>query len=346
MKKQSFFIPVIAPYMPPTERDFPVTQKENLMLAFDHEKPYWMPSIHDATQWVFPPAFQDIPEAPDHQTTDSVDWFGTVYKYEAAQSGSTPMPGVFEEVTEWEEKVKWPDLDKVDWARGLDTFVRDESKALSTRLGNGIFERLHAFESFEQSLIDVLDEQEECKRFFDKMGQYKIDCARYMQKYWHFDYMTHNDDWANAKAQFFSLEVFEKTLLDSAIAVADAIHEMGCRYMVHCCGKMDVFVPYLVNDIHADVLEIQTIVDIRGILDQYAAKVTPVYCLDPYIMYDPDTTEEQAREYARWIVDNYGAHTCGGAGVIVRMAGNKKESYYAFEDELYNYSTEKYKAFH
>ena len=59
-------------------------------------------------------------------------------------------------------------------------------------------------------------------------------------------------------------------------------------------------------------------------------------------MYDPETTEQEARAYAREVVDKYGAHTCEGAGVVLRMHGDQPQSYYPFLDELYNYSLEKY----
>lgn len=342
--KKSVDIPVMATYMPPLEMDLPISRRENLMRAIRHEKPLWMPSLYDSTQWLTPPAFCDLPTRRIRVSgAESVDWFGTHYIYEESQLSSTPVAGVLQEVSEWEEKVRWPDLDAVEWDVAPEGFQRNEELALATRLGSGNFERLHSFEGFEQALCDILIEPEECKRLFDRMGEYKIACAEHLQKAWHFDYIAHNDDWSHARAPFFSLDTFKETLLDSAIAIADAVHALGSRYMIHCCGKMDVFVPYIVNDIHADVIEIQNICDIRAMLDKYSRDLTPMYALDQPFMYDPDTTAEQARKYARTVVDTYGAHTCEGAGVIVRMHGNNPESYYAFQEELIRYSMEKYR---
>lgn len=340
MGELNYTIPVMPPYMEPRKRDFPITPRENLMRAFRHEKPMWMPAIYQATQWEFPSCYNDLPQ---DFTKDGEDWFGTKYKFEAAQAGHTPIPGLFDEIEEWHEKVKWPDQNALDWAADLPNFKRDESLALATRLGNGNFERLHMSEGFEQALCDILLEQEECKAFFDRLGEYKIETFHHINDVYHLDFACHNDDWSNAKSQFFSNEVFENTLLDSAVAIADAIHAAGCGYMLHCCGKMEAFLPYIVNDIHADVLEIQTINDIRMILDRYGAKTSPIFHPDVYIMYNPATTAEQAREYARSIVDKYGAHTCEGAGALIHLVGNQPESYYAFADEIYNYSLEKYK---
>ncbi len=335
-----FVIPVMPPFMTPVERDYPITPRENLMRVFHHEKPMWMPAMNYSVQWAFPRAYQDMPPDMDR---DGVDWFGTKYKYEAIQEGPTPVPGLFDEVGEWEEKLIFPDMDKVDWASDLKDFHRMDQLALGVRLGNGNFERLHMSEGFEQALCDVLLEQEECKRLFDRLGQYKIEAFHHLNDTFHLDFACHNDDWANARSQFFSLDVYENELLDSAVAIADAVHEAGCGYMLHCCGKMEVFLPYIVNDIKADLLEIQTINDQRMILDKYGDKTSPIFSADPYIMYNPKTTPEEAREYARSIVDKYGAHTCKGSGAVILLAGNIPETFYAFEDEIYNYSLKIYK---
>ena len=60
------------------------------------------------------------------------------------------------------------------------------------------------------------------------------------------------------------------------------------------------------------------------------------------MFYDPDVSVERIRAYAREIVDRYGAHTCDGAGVYLRLCGNIPQTYYAFADEIYQYSGDKY----
>jgi len=341
-------IPLFAPPMKPVEHDdYPISPRENLLRAFRHEKPMWMPMLNPSTQWCFPPAYRDLPASnPVACVTNTempTDWFGTKYDY-APDVGPTPVGGIFDEICEWREKMKFPDLDKVNWMEGLENFVRDPSLALATRLGSSCFERLHSSEGFEQCLVDILVEPEECKAFFDRVADYRIDSFRRMNDLFHFDFVVNHDDWSNAKSAFFSPTTFEETLLESAIRISDAIHEAGCLYMAHCCGKMDAFVPYFANEIHADALEIQSINDIRAILDRYGDKLTPMFTPDPYVMYDPATTPEQARAYAREIVDQYGAQTCEGAGVLLKLHGDQPASYYAFEDEIFHYSMEKYAA--
>ena len=337
-----FVIPVLAPKMPKPERDYPISERENLMRAFRHEKPMYMPFLYQATQWYMPKAYGDFNRM---RVKDGVDWFGTHYQYEETQEGMTPVPPyVMEEILDWRDVLHFPDLKSMDWGPDNKEFVRDENLALACRcLWHGTFESLHFFEGFQQALVDLVSEPEECHEFFERMTDFKIDMLNLQAAHYDFDYVCHNDDWSTAKSQMFSCPLFEETLLEPHIRLAEAARATGAQYMVHTCGKMEVWLPYLVNDIKADVVEIQNINDTDYILETYGDKLTVEYTPDFNIMYNPETTAEQAREYARSIVDRFGAHKHKGSGVVMHMHGNIPESYYAFEDELYNYSLEMYK---
>lgn len=336
-----FTIPVQPPPMAKAQHDYPISERENLLRAFNHEKPMYMPCLYQSTQFVIPSAYAN---GTQNRSRDCVDWFGTHYKHEPLQEGVTPIPPfVLEEVGQWRERIAWPKLETLDWASDLATFVREPNLALACRcFGNGTFEQLHFLEGFEQCLVDMVLETEECAAFFDRLTDFKIQMFKLQNDVYHYDYACHNDDWSNAKSQFFSCGVFEQTLLEPTIRLADAIHEAGCKYMFHTCGRMEAWLPYIVNDIKADLIEIQSINDTKYILDTYGDKLTVEYCPDFYIMYNPATTAEQAREYARSIVDRFGAHKNKGSGIAVRLIGDIPESYYAFEDELYNYSLKLY----
>lgn len=337
---ENYVIPVTPPPMAKAEHDYPISPGENLLRAFRHEKPMYVPCLYQATEFIIPGVYAAGMQKPEE---DSKDWFGTQYRYEPVQKGTTPVaPYVLEEISEWREKIKWPELGLMDWECPPD-YARDRSLAAACRcLGNGTFEQLHFLEGFEQCLVDMLTEPEECRAFFERLTDFKIELFNRQNSVYKFDYACHNDDWSTAKGQFFSLETFEETLLEPAIRLSQAVKAAGCRYMFHTCGKMEVFLPYIVNDIKADLIEIQSINDTKYILDTYGDRLTVEYCPDFHIMYNPATTEQQAREYARHLVDTYGAHKNKGSGIAVRLIGNNPVSYYAFEDELYNYSRRLY----
>lgn len=337
----NFTIPVTPPPMEKARHDYPIPEGENLLMAFRHEKPRYMPCLYQATQFVIPSVYA---QGTQTRARDCTDWFGTHYKHEPLQQGVTPVPPfVLDEVGEWREKIRWPDIEHMDWAADLPGFHREENLALACRcFGNGTFEQLHFLEGFEQCLVDMMLEPEECRAFFERLTDFKIKMFQLQNDVYHYDYACHNDDWSNAKSQFFSCETFEQTLLEPAIRLAEAIRGAGCRYMFHTCGKMEAWLPYIVNDLKADLIEIQNINDTQYILDTYGDRLTVEYHPDPKILYDPATTPEQAREYARSLVDRFGAHRNKGSGIAVRLIGNIPASYYAFEDELYHYSLKQY----
>jgi hypothetical protein len=66
--------------------------------------------------------------------------------------------------------------------------------------------------------------------------------------------------------------------------------------------------------------------------------------MDLRMLYDPEATEAFARDYARGIVDDYGAQSNPGAGVMLRGSARTADIWYAFEKELYEYSLSQYKA--
>jgi len=168
---------------------------------------------------------------------------------------------------------------------------------------------------------------------------------RLQNEVYHYDVMMYHDDWGTAKAPFFSVDLFKETLLPPTIRIFKAVREAGAIPFHHCCGLIDAFVPFMAGEIGVDAIEIQAINDVRHIVQTYGDRLTVEYTRpDPYFFYDPDTTAEMVQAKARDIVDVYGAQANPGAGVLIAIIARDEELYYAFHDELYRYSLEKYAA--
>ena len=138
-------------------RDYPITPRDNLLRALNHEKPVWMPNLYGSSQFFQSEIARDSPIERDR---DAEDWFGVKYKYSAAQGSNTPQGNVLKDITEWEEKIVWHDLSRYDWAADAARLNRDPSQALFMRMSCGPFERLHMLMGFEQALTDILTEPE------------------------------------------------------------------------------------------------------------------------------------------------------------------------------------------
>ena len=333
-------IPLMSSVWPDAELDTPITPRENLMRAFNHEKPVWMPDLYKDTQIVMSHMSRDM--APS-KLAAGVDWFGTEYIFSESAGINMPHGGVFDEVTEWRDKVHWPDMSTVDWARDADGFVRDETKALGMRMSNGIFERLHAFEGFEQALIDIYEEPEECRDFFEHIADYRIELFNHHRDVFPLDYIIAADDYGTALAPFFSPEWYEKTLLEPTKRFVDAVHARGTKFLAHCCGKVEVFVPYFADVLKVDGIEIQMINNMPEITKKYSDRLLVEIHCDPEIIYDDEVNDDQIISHAHGIVDTYGAHVCPGSGATVNIQSSYEHTYRLLKNEIYHYSLEKYR---
>lgn len=335
-------IPLISTVYPSPNRDLPITPRENLMLALSHEKPVWMPNLYADSQCLVSRCNRDTAPRKD---AAGYDWFGTYYEYSPAQFSNTPVPSVLQDISLWETKIKWPDLKAVNWASDMEGFVRDEEKALFTRMSNGPFERLHFFEGFEQALVDMLTEPEVCRDFFERYVDHKIELFNHMRDIFPFDFIVAADDYGTARAPFFSPALFEEVLMEPTSRFVKAVHDRGTKFVAHCCGRIDAFIPYFA-EMGVDGLEIQTINDISSIYEKYGDKLTVEYRPEPNIVFNSESSETVLRDHIKWIVDTYGAHVVNGSGVIMNVQCSSKDGYYQMEDELFEYSRNKYSTLH
>lgn len=334
-EKKSISIPVMPKPWPLPERNYPISLRENLMLALNHEKPVWMPDLYGSSQVYQSSIARDSPIEREQDTTD---WFGVEYKYSAAQSSNTPQGNVLNDITEWEQKVRWEDLNKYDWEADGMRLERDESLALFMRMSNGPFERLHMMEGFEQALIDLVLEPEAVHAFLMRLVDFKIDLFNRIRDNVPLDYIVSGDDWGTMRAPFFSTDTFEKTILEPTARFAEAVHARGTKFFMHCCGVINPFVPYMIEEIGVDGLEIQNMNDISGILEKYGDRVTVEYHTNSQLCYDPETTAEQVRLHAKEIVDTFGAHVVPGSGAVMSMASGFEHLFYPMEEKFHEYS--------
>jgi hypothetical protein len=333
-------IPTIWPVYPIPQHDYPITPRENILLAIEHKKPKWMPVFNSSANITPPDGFGDMPA---DMFADSIDWFGTTYKMSEAQGSNTPVPGMFSEIGEWRSKINWPDFDAWDWKKGYEGYRPDPSLATVAWFGNGLFERMHIFEGFENALVDLISDPDECRAYFERMADYRIEAFKHLNDIYHFDFIVYNDDWGTVNGPFFSVDLFEQTLLEPTKRLVKGMQAEGSKVNFHNCGKVEAFMPYLVEEIGADALQIQSnINDIKALMQKYGDRVSFDYYLDNYRMFDTDTTPEDARAYARELVEEFGAQSNPGSGVMIIGSAHSAEVYAAFEEEIYQYSLAKY----
>ena len=322
------------------ERDYPITIRENLMLALNHKIPMWIPNFYGSGQLFYSSVAND---SPINKQADAIDWFGVEYKYSEAQGSNTPMGNVLTEINGWEKILHWEDMTKYDWESDAKSIIRDETKALYMRMSNGFFERLHMLEGFEQALMDMLLEPEAVHDFMMRYCDFKIELFNHMRKYLSFDFIVAADDWGTARAPFFSVETLEKTVLEPTKKFVKAVQSTGTKFIQHCCGVINPFIPYLVEEIGVDGLEIQTdLNDLSWILEKFGKRVTIEFSSKSSLLNSSAASKDDVRAYAREIIDTYGAGAVPGSGIMINTIASREEIFAAYEDELYEYSRKIY----
>ena len=299
-----------------------LTPRENMLMAYRHETPAYIPCTYiDAGVM--------IPYAQGERYTGierGKDWFGVEWVYEPTVHAPMPDPGkhMFEDIADWRDFVRFPDLDAVDWekaayldlhgdvvaanqGKGYVPLKRGKSVMDGGKLGyalvlNGMFERMHAFMGFENALVSLVTDPEECFQFFSAMADYKIEFFKKIAKYYPVDVINAHDDYGASDRMFMSPEVWRKLLKPNLKRMVDAVHELGLIYQHHSCGFIEPIIGDLV-EIGVDALDPLQVTNknIREIKDKYQSKLTFVGGMDNVNVLDVEnaTPEEIQNEYKR-----------------------------------------------
>lgn len=188
--------------------------RENALKLFHHEMPDYIPKYGEGIINNVPiNGYHERPEGGK----DGVDWFGMEWTY--APGDVAPMPShnyLFEDICDWEDAVKFPDLDNFDWEEAarkdrIPTFDR-EHHLLSQMIHNGVFERLHTLMGFENALCALLTDPDECKAFFDACADYKCRLIEKLHKYYKPDIICYHDDWGSQKSLLFAPDIWSELI--------------------------------------------------------------------------------------------------------------------------------------
>lgn len=196
------------------------------------------------------------------------DWFGVEWLWEPGQPAPMPTENeiVLEDICDWREAVKFPDLDAWDWkaaaARDRIGTFDFENNLLYQMIHNGLFERLHELMGFENAMCSLLTDPEEVSAFFGRLADYKCALADKLHEYYHPDIICYHDDWGTQRGLFFSPDTWRELLKEPTRRIVEHVHSLGMRFEMHSCGDIRPLVPELVNDLHVDALNIQRINDI------------------------------------------------------------------------------------
>ena len=277
------------------------------------------------------------------------DMFGIEWEYVAEVGGSMVRPGnpLFSDISEWREKVQWPDVESWDWEGSAKlnngTYLKPDAFN-QFWFQTGWFERLISMMDFEDAALALFDEdsKDETHAFFDKLTDTYINIFDHVTRYFpeiHL-YFIH-DDWGSQKSPFFSPAICEEMIVPYMKRLTDFLHSKGKFCELHSCGCIIQQVP---NMIAAgwDAWSGQPMNDSHAIYAAHGDKI--LIGVSPEDFDPVNDSEERQREVAR----NYANAFCNPNkpsyfGMYWNNKRNGAEALTgAFREELYAASRENY----
>ena len=247
-----------------------MTHKENMYEMFRGGKPEFLPASFTAEN------ISDMASGlADHPWTDGMDAFGVEWVKTPEGVISKPGEYLFEDISEWRKYVHFPDVDSLGLEKAAEQELQMFEPDLFTVIlsSTGPFERLVAFMGFENTLMALAEDPEECKAFFDAVADYKIAVHNRIIDLYHPDSIVMFDDIATARGLFMSPDTWRELLKPGLKRIVDAVRARGVCYGQHTCGKcesvIDDYVEIGVQLWHSA----QCMNDLQGIMEKYKGKL-------------------------------------------------------------------------
>ncbi len=223
-----------------------MTGRENMLRAYRHQQPEYVPN-----------GFRDLDIMDSFGeryfgTGTGDDWFGVNWTYTPELHSQTETPGqeLLEDLENWQEKIKLPDLDSYDWeqiAREATAHWDRENRVSLCMLLNGPFERMMSLMGFENALCAFYETPEEVEELFAAITEHKCRYIRILKKYFKLDIIAFHDDWGNNQNMFFSMEMWRTFVKPCIRKVIEVTHQEGMIFEMHSCGYIRPTIPELVE---------------------------------------------------------------------------------------------------
>jgi hypothetical protein len=262
-----------------------------------------------------------------------------MYVPEAGGPMLKPNTQFLDDITQWESKVKFPNLDEYDFEGRCKAWWEkcDPEKVTAIDVLQGCTERLVALRGgYTDAMVDMALEPEAVRDFLEAFADWEIKLVDKLTQYLPVDYITYHDDWGTERDTFFSSAMMESMVFEPTKRIFDHMHSKGITVQLHSCGKIERFLPYMV-DAGVNTLQIQARAnDFKAYKEKYGDKLA----LEVMTMPQPGWTKEQIIENIHNVVDTYGE----GGGLVSNFMSQDPELLWDGTMELYYYSREKYEA--
>ena len=327
--------------------DFPISIRENFKRAYTRNNPVWVPNSLVEFNDMMPPDLTNDRIDADWSVNfreEFKDWFDVEWVFVPEAGGPIVKPGThfLEDVTQWEKVVKFPDLNKYDFRarakENMEGFYADKmDRIFHIDVGLGASERLVALMGgYSEAMLAMAEEPEAVRDFYFAHTEFEMKFVDLLCELYPVDMLTYHDDWGNERNTFFSEAMMEEIVFDPTKKLCDHMKSKDVAMMLHSCGKIERFLPYMV-DLGFDFIQIQSRCnDFKMIKEKYGDKLglNTGVGLDFTKPIDHDGLIAAIRD----MLDKYAQ----GGGLYTMMAGVPEELLWDGIMEIFYYSRELY----
>lgn len=289
--------------------NYPISIKENFQRAANHNNPLWIPNSSCEVDTAMLSMVNGMPEADftRKERHDFTDWFGVEWMFVPEAGGPMLKPGTqfMDDITEWEKKVKFPEMKDYDFAGMSAKWLArtDPEKVKQVNIGLGCTERLVALMGgYTDAMLAMAMEPEACHDFLMAFAEWDCKVVDELCKYIPLDFVTYHDDWGTERDTFFSEKYMEDIVFEPTKLLFSHIREKGIVLQHHCCGHIERFLPYMAQ-LGANYTQLQAR---ANNIAAYKAKYGTVLGFEVGI-HPEEMTKEGVIKAVHEMVDTYGA---------------------------------------
>jgi hypothetical protein len=268
---------------------------------------------------------------------DYQDQFGVWWTFVPEAGGPMLKMGTqfMDDITEWREKVTFPDLSSYNIEERCKAWVakRDPNRVMHVNIGLGCTERLVALMGgYSDAMVAMALEPEAVREFFEAFVDSEIRLIDELTKYLPLDFITYHDDWGTERDTFFGEQMMEDIVFPPTLRMYEYFRSKGLVIQQHSCGKITRFMPYFVK-LGVDFLQIQERPnDFAAYKREYGKDI------GIEVMAAPAQTADELVANIRTLIDGYAKY----GGVFSSVMAFNPELLWAGVWEMYLYSREFY----
>jgi len=324
--------------------EYPITIRENFRRAAKRDNPLWVPNSITEIDSEMVANLTGWGEA-DWTRTDRYDYqdqFGVWWTFVPEAGGPMLKLGTqfMDDITEWREKVKFPDLSSYNIKERCEAWVakRDPNKVMQVNIGLGCTERLVALMGgYSDAMVAMALEPEAVREFFEAFADSEIRLIDELTKYLPLDFITYHDDWGTERDTFFSEGMFLAQVYKPTRRIIEHVRSKGVIFQMHSCGNVTRFLPHIA-EMGAEFVQLQSrAVDFIELKRKFGDKTGLMVGIEG-IPFGETVSDEQLVQAVRQTVDTYAK----GGGCYVSLGGGDPRQTWVTLAELFAYSREFY----